>query len=205
MSQQKKTENRDEVLFAFHQACVRPTAEEIIAWSERYPQFAEDIRAHAAISRDWAACQDLPAEEADETMLARAYSNALNELYKAEVRTSSAETPSAARTFHETLGQRGKEIYQLADELDIARGVLADLFNGAMLPPIRQHLKDGVMSALAMTRGGFEHALTFALQNPRLGHAKADKAPTVIQRRCDEIIRDSGMPAERIRYWLEED
>ena len=53
-----KIVDRDEVLFAFHQTCTDPTAEQIIEWVERFPQFADDIRAHAAILKDWAADED---------------------------------------------------------------------------------------------------------------------------------------------------
>ena len=95
MNQQNRKEERDEVLFAFHQACERPTAEQIITWIERYPQFAEDIRVHAAIGRDSRA--GAPAAEADETMFARAYSNALNALYQAEIEASSAAPQHAGR------------------------------------------------------------------------------------------------------------
>ena len=146
MSQHNRKEERDEVLFAFHRACERPTAEQIIAWTDRYPQFADDIRSHAAVSRDWAASEDLPAVEADETMLARAYSNALNALYEAEIEASSAAPARAAKNFHEMLKERGKEVFQLAGELDIARGVLADLFNGWMLAPVRKRIVDAVTS-----------------------------------------------------------
>lgn len=65
------TDNRDEVLFAFDQACSRPTATQIIEWCERFPQFADDIRAFAAISRELADRAAVPAEMADESMLAR--------------------------------------------------------------------------------------------------------------------------------------
>ncbi len=205
MSQQNRREERDEVLFAFHQACERPTTEQIIAWIDRYPQFADDIRAHAVISRDWAAGESLPAAEADETMLARAYSNALNALYEAEIKASPSAPVQAAKNFHEMLNERAKEVFQLAGELDIARGVLADLFNGWMLAPIRKRLIDAVTFSLAITRPAFDYALTYALQNPRLGHAKADNAPIVTPRACDEIICDSNMSPERKRYWLEED
>jgi hypothetical protein len=204
MNQHKRKEDRDEVLFAFHQACGRPTAEQIIAWTERYPQFADDIRLHAAISRDWAASEGLPVAEADETMLSRAYSNALNALYDAEVKATSPAPVQAAKSFHEILKEHEKEVFQLAAEVDIARGVLADLFNGWMLSPVRTRLVDAVTSSLSMTRAAFDSALTFALQNPRLGHAKADSAPTVTARPCDHIIRDSNMSPDRKRYWLEE-
>src|ERR1700720_1062418 len=96
MSKHNIAEERDDVLFAFHQACERPTAQQIIEWAERYPQFADDIRAHAAVSRDWAACKELPVAEADETMLDRAYSNALSALYDAEIKASSSASSSSA-------------------------------------------------------------------------------------------------------------
>jgi hypothetical protein len=204
MNQHKTTEERDEVLFAFHQAYERPTAEQIIEWTSRYPQFAEDIRAHAAVSRDWDASEGLPAADADDVMLARGYSNALNALYSADIKATSSAPLSVHGGFHAIIEARGKEVFQLASELDIARGVLADLFNGWMVAPIRRRLIDAVLSSLAITRASFDDALQFSLQNPRFGQAKADKAPTVSPRSCDEIIQDSNMSAERKRYWLEE-
>ena len=41
----KSKDTKDEVLFAFHEACEQPSAEDIIAWTRRYPQYADDIRA----------------------------------------------------------------------------------------------------------------------------------------------------------------
>lgn len=205
MSEHSGKEERDEVLFAFHQACERPTAEDIIAWTDRFPEFAEDIRAHAAIARDWVASEGLPAIELKEAMLARAYSNALNALFDAETKAARSVATGTAKNFYEMLNERGKEIYLLAREMDIARSVLADLFNGWMLAPVRRRLVEAVMSSFGITEAAFDNALTLALENPRFGHAKADSAPTVIPRPCDDIIRDSNMSNERKRYWLEED
>lgn len=204
MSKHNIAEERDDVLFAFHQACERPTAKQIIEWTSRYPQFAEDIRAHAAVSRDWDACESLPAAEADEVMLARGYSNALNALYSAGIEAEASAPLPAPSGFHEIMKARGKEIFQIANELDISRGVLADLFNGWMTPPIRQRLVDAVLRSLSITREVFDNALQASLQSPRFGHAKADAAPTVSPRSCDESIRDNSMSLERKRYWLEE-
>lgn len=55
MTGPEKLNRRDEVLFAFHEACDAPSPEDIIAWAEKYPEYADDIRAHGAIRRDWAA------------------------------------------------------------------------------------------------------------------------------------------------------
>ena len=49
MNEQNRSPERDEVLFAFHQACDNPTAEQVTEWTNRYPQFAEDILVHAAL------------------------------------------------------------------------------------------------------------------------------------------------------------
>lgn len=43
--------DRDSVLFAFHEECARPTAEQIIEWVSRFPEYADDIRVHASVAR----------------------------------------------------------------------------------------------------------------------------------------------------------
>ena len=63
-SQEDRDNARDEVLYAFHRAYERPSAAEIIEWVTRYPQFAEDIRGHAALARDWAGGQSRPGRTA---------------------------------------------------------------------------------------------------------------------------------------------
>ena len=49
MIERNKNPGTGRVLFAFHRKCERPTALQMIAWTERYPQFADDIREHAAV------------------------------------------------------------------------------------------------------------------------------------------------------------
>lgn len=205
MIDQIKTADRDEVLFAFHQECERPSTEQIVAWVNRFPQFAEDIRAHAAVAWDWAT-QAMDSEvEVAESMSGRAYSQALNIIYAAETSAVPAQTVTRSRTFQQMQAAVGKETYQLARELDVGRTVLADLFNGWMMPPIRKRLIDAVQSLLGITRDEFDAALECALGTPRFGHAKASQTPTVTLRPCDDIIRNSNMSPVRKRYWLEED
>lgn len=203
MNARNRNEEREEILCAFDRACERPTAEQINVWIDRFPQYAEDIRARAIVSRDWAAREDEQAPEASEELLARGYSNALNALYNAEQEAS--RKTSAPKTLHEIASARGKEVFQLAAELDIDRGVIADLFNGCMKPPIRKRLIDAVGQALEITRQTFDAAFEYTRANPRLGLAKARAAPTLLERTCDDIIRDSNMSSDRKRYWLEED
>jgi len=202
MNESAKREERDAILIAFHQACEKPTAEQIVSWIERYPEYAEDIRAHAAVSLDWAARDADTEVEVSQSLLERGLSNALNAFYDAEQR---AKAEANVKSFHDLAAARNIDVVQMAREMNIARGVLAALFNGLMLPPIRMRLIEHVCRLLAITREMFDAALTLVLSQPRFGHAKASGAPTVRARCCDEIIRESSMTSERQRYWLEED
>ncbi len=209
MTDRNQTPDRDEVLFAFHQACIRPTIDDIVEWTKKFPQFADDIRTHASVSRDWAARKDFRSEEPSETMLARAFSRALNALYNAEVETASAGNASTPQTFHQILSACGKDVPMLAREIgrdiSIARSVLADLVNGGMHPPVGRRFQNAVVSALSITSDLFHSALQTAQNTPRLGQAKANTTPTVIARSYEDIVRSSDMTPEQIRYWLDED
>ena len=204
MTEHNRMDELDEVLFAFHQACANPSADEIIAWTSRYPQFADDIRAHAAILKDWAARRDLLTDEPHELMLTRARSRALDALYNAEV-TERSDANASQRTFEKMMQARGTDVPELARELGVARSVLADLVSGGMRAPAGRRLIDALTYALDVTEDAFQSALQFALLSPRLGHAKADGTPSIVARSYEEIIRDSSMPPERQRYWLGED
>jgi hypothetical protein len=206
MTDQNKTESRDDVLFAFHQQYDRPTAEEIIEWTRRFPQFAEDIRAHAAVAWDWANQEGLVVAEPDESLLARGYSQALNAIYNAENSAASNQNVAASQSFPQMIAACGKDVRQLARELDIERGVIADLVGGRMLPPIGERFIAAFASALSQSKEVFNKALDFALSSPQqLGYAKADHMPTIIPQSYEDIIRKSGMTDERKRYWLGED
>ena len=208
MTARPQAPDRDEVLFAFHQACPRPTAEEIIDWISRYPQFADDIRAHAAVARDWDARRELPAEEEpSETELARAYSRALNALYEADAKA--AINPATAQTFQDILAERGTNARAVTQEVGgtvgISRSVIADLMGGRMRGPVGRRFLDAVCRALAITHAVFSGAIEMALGRPQPLLAKAASTPTVNARSFEEVIRDSGMTEDQIRYWLDED
>lgn len=196
-----RNKERDRVLMAFHQACAKPTVDQILEWIARYPEYANDIRAHAAAARDLAAGGEEDTE-VSESVLNAAYSNALNAIYAAQQKDAE---PDGAVSFHAIAAARHVDLVEMARAMDIARGVLADLFDGVMLRPIRARLVDAVCHAFKITAGVFDRALDFAQQNPRFGHAKSEGAPTLKQRSCDEIIANSGMSPDRIRYWLEGD
>ena len=193
---------RDEVLFEFHRQCIRPTAEQIVEWTERYPQFADDIREHAAARLDWAAWDELPALEPDEDLIARGRSRALNALHDA--RAAQQAAASEAASFQELMQARGTTVAALARDLDIERGVIADLTGGRMLPPLGARFADALAKALDASTAAIGAALTRACQTPRLGLAKATGQPRIVQRPYADIIRSSGMSPDRKSYWLDE-
>lgn len=204
MTDQIKAGHRDEVLFAFHRECTRPTVDEIIDWTTRYPEFADEIRAHAAIMRDWAADVRSEAVEVDDLMLNRARSRALNAIYHAQVAEGAEHSSGEDVTFDQLLSAASLGTAQLSRSLDIGRGVLSDLFRGRMRPPIGGRLVSALVVKLAASEGQIERALSHALSNPTFGHANASRQPRVVQRSYEEIIRTSNMSSERKSYWLAE-
>lgn len=204
-NQKGHEETRDEVLLAFQEACELPTAEQILEWTKRYPEFAEDIRAHAAIARDWAAREGVPVTEPDATMLARGHSRVLNAIHDAQVAAAAKEPAEPCLTFKQLTVARGTDVPRLARDLDIKRSVLADLFNGGMLQPAGPRLVKALSTALGVLPEAVIAAHQQALNAPRVGHAKADGTPTIKPRTYEEVIRTSGMAPERIEHWLSED
>jgi|HubBroStandDraft_4_1064222.scaffolds.fasta_scaffold158525_2 hypothetical protein len=197
--------DRDSVLYAFHEECARPTAKQIVEWVSRYPEFADDIRSHASVALELATHIDEEERQPDESLLMRGQSEALNALYDADhpVESRRAAAPCGLN-FQNILQNAGTDVPHLARELDVGRSVLADLVNGWVLPPICKRLMEALMNRLAITQDQFESAHRTALGNPYLGYAKADRAPEVIPRPCKQVILESSMPSDRKSYWLEE-
>jgi len=74
--------DRDQVLLAFQEAFEKPTVENIIEWVDRFPEYAEDIRDHAAIAHDIAArATEHPEDAIDDRLLNISFSHALNGLF----------------------------------------------------------------------------------------------------------------------------
>lgn len=205
MTDQTKATRRDEVLFAFHRECAIPTLNQIINWTQRYPEFADDIRAHAGIMRDWAANEEAEEEVVDELMMNRARSRALNAIYNAQAVEQDNIQAAPETTFDQLLSGAGLDTRQLGRAIDIGRDVLSDLLRGRMSPPIGPRLVKALLDQLNATRAQFDRALAYAQSHPSMGHAKASQQPTIIQCSYEESIRRSSMSPERKSYWLEED
>lgn len=205
MSVQNKEARRDEVLFAFHQQCERPTAEQITRWTNRYPEFAEDIREHAAIRMEWNAMDDREALEPSEALMARGRSRALNAVHNAQEAAKTESEVSDETSFEALLAARGANVPQLARDIDIERSVLADVVTGRVCPPLGNRLLQALSVALHTTISKVNAAVDHACAHPRLGHAKASHAPSVAARSYEETIQASAMSSERKAYWLVED
>jgi hypothetical protein len=199
---------RDEVLYAFHQSCTSPTVEDIIEWVNKYPQFADDIRTHAAITRDWLAREETSNEEVDQVTLDRAFSRALNIAYEAGQR-SSTSNDSTAQSFQQLMAACNKDIPAIASEIGVTHGmkrsILADLVNGRMRPPIGKRFTAAVMKALSIPIEAFDSAVQMAINAPRIGHAKAVAIQEVKLLSYEEIIKNSALAPEQKDYWLEGD
>lgn len=205
MIEQNRIPERDEVLFAFHQTCDNPTAEQVNEWTRRYPQYADDIREHAAVRAQWAADSQEHNAQPDESLLARGRSQALNLLHSARQESAAAQNVSE-KTWPQAVSAAGFDIPRLARCINIDRMVLAELNAGRMRLPLGRRLSDALTDVLGISTAWLERAVSDLLAGPRrLGHAKADEAPTINTRSYAEVIRASPMSDDDKRYWLGED
>lgn len=203
MIERNRNPERDDVLFAFHQTCDNPTAEQVSEWTHRYPQYADDIREHAALRAQWASDSDGHDAEPDESMLARGRSHALNLLHSA--RQEAAAQNVSEKTWAQALSAAGFDIPRLARYINIDRMVLAELNAGRMRLPLGRRLTDALTDVLGMSAAWLERVVSDLLAGPRrLGHAKADEAPTINTRSYTEVIHASSMSETEKRYWLGE-
>jgi hypothetical protein len=206
MTDNNRTDELDTVLFAFHRAFNRPTANQINEWTQRYPDFAKDIREHAEILQEWMVRETESTEDPSESLLARGRSTALNALHDVQMSASAADATAPLLTFEHIIAARGTNIPAIARALNIGRDVLSALINGRMRMPAGERLVVAFMSLLSITRDAFCAAHRAALNSPRLGLAKATQLPSDIARSYEEIIRSSSNTApERQRYYLGDD
>ena len=206
MIERNRTVERDEVLFAFHVACDVPTPELVEEWVRRYPQYEDDFRRHAGILAARLVRAQVAEPEPDETMLARGRSRALNAVYNAEIEAQLADVAPDVGTFTQLLEAAGTSIAALARKISIDRMVLAELAAGRMALPVGLRLSDALVAVLKETPLRLDAAFRQSLASPRLGHAKAEQAPTIHLRSYEEIILSSQhMGDEQKKYWLGQD
>lgn len=200
----KNDTRRDEVLLAFHEACEHPTAESIAEWTRRYPEFADDIIAHAEHQLAWEARPELHDREPDEADVARNWSWTLDAMYKAE-NAQQAASETSAETFSQLLEEQGLSIPSLARKLDIDRLVIGELNAGRMRLPIHDRLLAALANVLGRSKDVMQSVLNRTLSAPALGNAKAETTPVVHQQSYEEVVSSSEMSIEKKNYWLGRD
>ncbi|MBJ7408327.1 MAG: hypothetical protein JHD07_35625, partial [Bradyrhizobium sp.] len=153
----------------------------------------------------WSSESDEPGDEPDESMLARGRSHALNLLHSARQEAAAAQNVSE-KTWPHAVSAAGFDIPRLARCINIDRMVLAELNAGRMRLPLGRRLTDALTDVLGMSAAWLERVVTDLLAGPRrLGHAKADEAPTINTRSYAEVIQASSMSEDEKHYWLGED
>lgn len=194
---------RDEVLFAFYEACERPTAESIAEWTRRYPEYAADIIAHAEHQLAWLAQPEHHDREPDEADVVRNWSWTLDAMYKAQNAKQSADAPG--ETFSQLLEMQGLTIPSLARKLDIDRLVIGELNAGRMRLPVHDRFLDALVDALGRARQDLQSVLGRTMSAPAIGNAKAEATPVVHQQTYEEVVLGSEMSTEKKDYWLGRD
>lgn len=196
-------QERDEVLIAFHEECDIPTRADVERWAVLHPQFAHDIREHAAVRLAMLADTIEAAAELDDDMIARAGSRVQAAMFAAEAGDRVVDaTAAAGPTLNGMLKSAGLTQPELARRLPIKRVVVADLFAGRMRD-LRPRFSTAISRELGVSVAAFNVAHAHAARIPALGgRAKSVGQPVANQRSFEEIIRSSGMSEEEIAYWL---
>lgn len=195
---------RDEVLFAFHEACEHPTAEQIMEWTTKYPEFAEDIAAHAEYLLASEAQQDLQIKQPDEADVARSWSWTLNAIFEAE-KAGHLNTKSDGETFSQLLEQSGMTIPALARRIDIDRLVIGEINAGRLRPPINARLLIALAKIFERAVDDLEQIIARTLARPMLGNAKASNRPEVHAQSYESVIQSTDMSLDKKNYWLGRD
>lgn len=215
-------EEKSEVLYAFHLACETPTSKDIIEWTKRYPQYADDILENAELLLAQKTRTRPEPCQPDDEMLAKGRSEAMSAIYEAEQAASeslvdsesdasttdgSSVTPglSSAINFDLLLKNARKPIPTLAREIDIDRAVVAEVAAGRVRLPIGDRFLSAVASVLGLKKDYIVAAIRQSLRRPRLGPAKARDRPVIGSIPYRDVISGSAsMTPEQIQYWLDE-
>jgi len=196
-------QERDEVLIAFHEECDIPTRADVERWTRAHPDFAQDIREHAAVRLAMIADMVEQPAQLDDNMIARGRSRVQAAMFAAEAEDRVVDaTTASGPTLNAMLKSSGLSQPELARRLPIKRIVVADLFAGRMRD-LRPRFSTAVSRELGVSLAEFNVAHAHAARIPVLGgRAKSVGQPVANQRTFEEIIRSSGMSEEEIAYWL---
>ncbi|WP_019998658.1 hypothetical protein [Aureimonas ureilytica] len=178
-----RTQTLDDVLFGFHQAADTVTPQLLSEWTARYPEFADEIRAHAV-------------EIIDMELLA-------------EIRSPApvAAPAMSAVTLRSALQEAGTSLRDFADGLDISRSIVADVNTGRIdEATIPRRFSRLAASRLQRSPDWFHSVVVSSNEAAFAPSFKASELPSAgRQRTWEEAVRGSDMSEERKAFWLAED
>ena len=178
----------DEVLFAFHQAVDIPSPQEVARWTKDYPQFADEIRAHAV------EIIDMEALAADEPIVG-------------EAAVSKPAPAASGKTLREVIRECGMSLADFADDIDISPAVVSDVNTGRILPEtVPQKFARVAAGFLKRAVEDISATVMGAKERPALAMLKAKAGP--VEGRAvtwEEAVLASDMDEDRKAFWLSDE
>jgi hypothetical protein len=185
----------------------RPTAEIVTKWIRAYPQYADDIQAHAAEMLDMDSRADIPVADMTHRE-AEARSAALNAVYRAGKERAAVQPRFSSLREAATLA--GTSLREIADGIDLARAVVSDVdshaiiestipkkFARAIAPKVNQSVDDLWVVIVSGQRPG---SSAMRIEFKSIGPPTSGR-----QRTWKEAIEASNMTPDRKLFWLSED
>jgi hypothetical protein len=204
MNTKHEDRSLDAVLFRFHQEVGNPTPAIVAAWARAYPEHASEIQAHAVELLDLESRADARVVDM-ESLEAEARSAGINAVYEANQRDAAASAASC-NSLRDAAAQAGLSLRQLADDIGIARSVVADVNSGAIAPETISAKFFRVVSPLVKKDHGALRGLIPQTPSGVLRESLAFKAVAPPKpgkpRTWDDAINASDMPDDKKVFWL---
>lgn len=177
------SEELDEVIFQFHQAVDVVTPQILKEWTSRYPQYAKEIRSHAA-------------EIADMELLASIRP-------KDAVKTATNPKPS----LRAVVQSAGMSLRDFADSMNIPRSIVSDINAGRIeTASIPRRFARLAAEKLGLTAQWMLDVARASSEPPAAATFKATNGPSEGRKRnWREAIQASEMTDEARAFWLMED
>jgi hypothetical protein len=206
MNTKHEDRSLDAVLFRFHREVGNPTPAIVAAWAREYPEYASEIHAHAVEILDLESRADANVLDM-ESLEAEARSAGINAVYEANQRDAAAA--ASCSSLRDAAAQAGLSLRQLADDIGIARSVVADVNSGAIVPetisvkffrvvsPLVRKDLSALRGLIPQTPSGvLRESVAFKAAAP----PKAGKPRT-----WRDAINASDMPDDKKAYWLSDE
>ncbi|MBX9908483.1 MAG: helix-turn-helix transcriptional regulator [Beijerinckiaceae bacterium] len=173
-------ETLDDILFKFHQVAEPISPELLNVWTGRYPQFANEIRAHAVEIMDMELLASTQALAAAQSLVGEAV------------------------TLRAALQEAGISLRDFADRLDISRSIVSDINSGRIdHETIPKRFARLGAAQIGKAMDWFEAIVRSSHETAPTPAFKAKAAPSIgRQRTWEEAIRGSDMDEDRRSFWL---